>query len=125
MCQSVCESFEGVSVAMAFPRLYAAVVVLLLIGSLTIVGVVAVMTIGPRLAHGSNVQHVSGKIVNISGPDRDFTFQTAKGGLLKFQCRNQCRATAGHMQRHIAEKASTDVYYQQGPDNTLLAIDVD
>ncbi len=87
---------------MAFPRLYAAVAVVLLIGSLSIVGVLA-----------------------ITGPDRDFTFKTATGKLLQFQCRNQCRASAGHLQRHINEKANTDVYYLQGPGNTLLVIDVD
>jgi|SRR5450755_1189059 hypothetical protein len=115
----------GVSVEMAFPRLYAAVAVVLLIGALSLAGIVAVMTIGPKLAHGSSVQHVSGKVVSITGPDRDFTFRTAKGELLKFQCRNACRASSGHLQRHINEKANTDVYYQQGPGNTLLVIDVD
>jgi len=110
---------------MAFPRLYAAVAVVLLIGSLSIVGIVATMTLGPKLAHGSNVQHVSGKVLAITGPDRDFTFKTATGKLLQFQCRNQCRASAGHLQRHINEKANTDVYYLQGPGNLLLVIDVD
>jgi hypothetical protein len=110
---------------MAFPRLYAAVAVVLLIGSLSIAGIVAVMTIGPRLAHGSNVQHVSGKVLKITGPDRDFTFKTATGELLQFQCRHQCRASSGHLQRHINEKANTDVYFEQGPGNTLLALDVD
>ena len=115
----------GGSVEMAFPRLYAAVAVVLLIGALSLAGIVAVMTVGPRLAHGSSVQHVSGKVVSIIGPDRDFTLLMANKKLLKFQCRNTCRASRGHLQRHINEKANTDVYYQQGPGNTLLVIDVD
>jgi len=116
---------SGVGVAMAFPRTCAGLAVLLLIGLLSIAAIFAVMTFGPTLAHGTKVQHVNGKVLKIVRPDRDFTFKTAKGEILQFQCRNQCRASAGHLQRHINEKASTDVYFNQGPNNTLLVIDVD
>jgi hypothetical protein len=110
---------------MAFPRTFAAIAVLLLIGLLSIAAIFAVMTVGPALDHGNNAQHVNGKVMKVVGPDRDFTFMTAQGQLLQFQCRNQCRASSGHLQRHINEKANTDVYFHQGPDNTLLVIDVD
>jgi hypothetical protein len=110
---------------MAFPRMSAAIVVLLLIGVVSIVGIFAVMTIGPAMAHGTSVQHVNGKILQMTGPDRDFIFMTAEGKQLQFECRATCRASAGHLERHIIEKAKTDVYFQTGPNNTLLAIDVD
>jgi hypothetical protein len=110
---------------MAFPRMYAAMVVMLLIGVVSVVGIFAVMTIGPAMAHGTAVQHMNGKIVQITGPDRDFILMTPQGKRLQFECRTTCRAAAGHLERHIIEKANTDVYFQPGPNNTLLVIDVD
>lgn len=110
---------------MAFPRMSAAVVVLLLIGVVSIIGIFAVMTIGPAMAHGTSVQHINGKILQITGPDRDFILETSKGERLQFECRATCRASAGHLERHIIEKANTDVYFKPGPNNTLLVIDVD
>ncbi len=110
---------------MAFPRMSAAVAVLLLIGIVSIAGIFAVMTIGPALAHGTSVQHMNGKIVQMTGPDRDFILRTPEGTGFHFECRATCRASAGHLERHLIEKANTDVYFQTGPNNTLLAIDVD
>jgi hypothetical protein len=110
---------------MAFPRMSAVMAVLLLIGVVSIAAIFAVMTIGPGLAHGTSVQHISGKIVQITGPDRDFILMTAEGKRMAFQCRTTCRASTGHLERHIIEKANTDVYFRPGPNNTLLAIDVD
>ena len=110
---------------MVFPRMSAAIAVVILIGVVSIIGVFAVMTIGPALAHGTSVQHVNGKIVQITGPDRDFILKTSKGDLLHFECRATCRASAGHLERHEIEKANTDIYFKAGPNNTLLAIDVD
>ncbi len=110
---------------MAFPRMYAAMAVLLLIGVVSVVAIFAVMTIGPAMAHGTSVQHMNGKIVQMTGPDRDFILKTSNGKLYQFECRTTCRASAGHLERHIIEKAGTDVYFQPGPNNTLLVIDVD
>ena len=31
----------------------------------------------------------------------------------------------GHMQRHLREHAYTDVYFVQGPNNSLMALNVD
>jgi len=42
------------------------------------------MTSGPKLAHGSNGQHVNGKVLTITGPDRDFTFKTARESYCSF-----------------------------------------
>lgn len=109
---------------MGFPRIIAAIVVLLLIGCIALAGIGATMWLGPILAHGTNVEHQGGKIVRIlSG--RDFVFVTDHGKVMDFECRTQCRASLGHMQRHLNEKAHTDVYYMQGPQNALLVIDVD
>lgn len=110
---------------MAFPRMSAAIVVMLLIGIVSIMGIFVVMTVGPALAHGTSVQHMNGKILQITGPDRDFILMTPDGKRVPFECRTTCRASAGHLERHIIEKANTDVYFKPGPDNTLLVIDVD
>ncbi len=102
----------------------AAVIVLLLIGCLAIVGIGLVNWVGPILAHGTHVQHEGGKILTIES-GKDFIFLTDHGQRMNFECRSQCRASLGHMQRHVKEKAHTDVYYLPGPDSTLMVIDVD
>jgi hypothetical protein len=107
-----------------FPRVAAAIFVFLLIGSLSLVCVGAVALIGPMFTHGDNVAHADGKIVSI-GPDRDFVLETANSQHLVFQCTDQCRASLGHMQRHLREHAHTDVYYVQGPNNSLMVLNVD
>lgn len=107
-----------------FPRVAAAIFVCLLIGSLTLACVGAVALIGPVFSHGDNVGHVDGQIVSI-GPVRDFVLETASGHHFVFQCTDQCRASLGHMQRHLREHAHTDVYYVQGPNNSLMALNVD
>ncbi|MBV9710841.1 MAG: hypothetical protein JO011_08015 [Ktedonobacteraceae bacterium] len=110
---------------MAFPRMSAALFVMLLIGVVSLAAIFAVMTLGPAMAHGTSVQHVNGKILQMTGSDRDFILMTPEGTRLQFECRATCRASAGHLDRHIIEKANTDVYFQPGPNNTLLVIDVD
>jgi hypothetical protein len=107
-----------------FPRIAAAICVLLLIGSLALVSVGGVALLGPMFAHGDDVVHAQGKIVAI-GPGMNFMLQTATGQRLNFQCSNQCRASLGHMQRHLREHALTDVYYIQGPDRSLMVLNVD
>lgn len=107
-----------------FPRIAAAICVLLLIGSLALVSVGGVALLGPMFTHGDDVAHAQGKIVAI-GPGMNFMLQTATGQRLDFQCSNQCRASLGHMQRHLREHALTDVYYIQGPDRNLMVLNVD
>ena len=107
-----------------FPRIAAAIFVCLLISSIALACVGAVALIGPMFAHGDNVAHTDGKIISI-GPGRDFVLETASGQRFAFQCVDQCRASLGHMQRHLREHAQTDVYFVQGPKNSLMALNVD
>jgi hypothetical protein len=107
-----------------FPRIAAAIFVCLLIGSISLACVGAVALIGPMLSHGDNVAHIDGKIVSI-GPGRDFVLETGSGHRFDFQCMVQCRASLEHMQRHLREHAHTDVYFIQGQDNSLMALNVD
>ena len=107
-----------------FPRIAAAIFVCLLIGSISLAIVGAVALIGPMYSHGNNVVHADGKIVAI-GPGRDFVLETASGRRFVFMCTVECRASLGHMQRHLREQAHTDVYFIQGPNNSLMALNVD
>jgi hypothetical protein len=107
-----------------FPRIAAAIFVCLLIGSISLALVGAVVLIGPMFSHGDNVAHADGKIVSV-GPGRDFVLETANGHRFVFQCTVECRASLGHMQRHLREHAHTDVYFVQGPNNSLMALNVD
>jgi hypothetical protein len=107
-----------------FPRIAAAIFVCLLIGSISLACVGAVALIGPIFTHGDNVVHTDGKIVSI-GPGRDFVLETASGRRIVFECADQCRASLGHMQRHLREHALTDVYFVQGSNDSLMALNVD
>ena len=118
------EDVSHAPVPSIFPRLAAALVVVVLIGSVALASVGAVAWFGPTLAHGSEVEHAAGTIVAI-GPGKDFVLLTAQGQRLSFWCAEQCRASLGHMQRHQREHAHTDVYYLPGPGKSLMALDVD
>lgn len=111
-------------IASLLPRVAALICVVLLIGSIAIASIGAVALFGPVLAHGNNAEHAAGQIVAI-GPGDDFVLKTANGQSMAFQCAAQCRASLGHLQRHLREHAHTDVYYIQGPGNALMVLDVD
>lgn len=99
--------------------------VVLLIGGISLSCILGIAFIGPALGHGTNVSHASGKITSI-GPGKNFVLVTSTGQHLSFRCGDtECRASLGHMQRHLREHANTDVYYILGPDKTLMALDVD
>jgi hypothetical protein len=111
-------------IASLMPRVAALACVVVLIGSIALAGIGVVALFGPVLAHGNNTEHAAGQIVAI-GPGEDFVLKTASGTTMAFQCGAQCRASLGHLQRHLLEHAHTDVYYIQGTGNTLMALDVD
>src|SRR5438105_2117030 len=114
---------------MIFPRITAAIFVLLLIGTLAAACVGGFALFAPMLTYGNVMEHADGKIVAV-GPGKDFVLKTATGASLHFQCDGSCHASLPHMQRHLHEGAHTDVYYMacRGPIDRapcLLAIDVD
>jgi hypothetical protein len=109
---------------MFFPRLGAAICVLVLIGGVAAVAIGGLLCTCSTMAYGSNVAHADGKIVKI-GPGKDFVLEAATKQKWYFQCRSDCRASLSHMQRHLREGAHTDVYYQQISPHDLMAIYVD
>ena len=108
-----------------FPRFLAALCVVLLVGVLSLVGMLGIAVLGPVLRHGENVEHASGTIYRQVGPGKNFLLRTETGQLLSFQCGGGCHASLAHLERHYSEHAHTDVYYIEGADQMLLALDVD
>jgi hypothetical protein len=105
-------------------RIKAVIFVFLLIGSLAVAGIAVAAWLGPMSAHGTNVMHVGGSVLQV-GPGRDFVFKTDNDKQMAFLCDTGCRASLRHLVRHVKEKAHTDVYYIQGPNHELLVMDVD
>jgi hypothetical protein len=106
------------------PRFLAALFVLFLIGVFGLASIFGVAILGPALSHGENVNHAAGQITML-GPGKNFVLLTATGQKMSFQCGNECHASLAHLQRHKNERAHTDVYYIEGPNHTLMALDVD
>ena len=109
---------------MTFPRITAAIFVLLLIGCFALVGIGSVALVGPGMTHSMMTDHDSGMIMAIR-PDMSFTLKTTNGKQMSFRCSDRCKAALSHMTRHESEKAHTDVYYVEEANNILLALDVD
>lgn len=110
---------------MAFPRITANVYTLLLIGCLALLAIGGVAFVGPLLAHGNNVGHDAGMIVEID-PNMDFVLKMANGQKVHFQCSERCLKSLPHMERHELIHANTDVYFVRGmANNILMAVDVD
>lgn len=108
-----------------FPRLMAVLCVAVLVGVFSLTGILGIALLGPMLSHGENVGHASGIIYLPVGPGKNFVLKTASGQLLHFQCGDSCRASLAHLLRHYNERAHTDVYYIEGMNHTLMALDVD
>jgi hypothetical protein len=108
-------------------RIKAAVIVIVLIGSITLGCMELLIVMEPAVASPRQTDHVNGlvKQVDQNTQGLNFEVQTSTGRVMKFTCEKGCRATLGHLQRHIREKAKTDVYYIEGPNNSLIALDVD
>lgn len=109
---------------MTFPRITAAVFVLLLIGCFALLAIGSVILVGPSMTHSATMDHDAGTIMAIR-PDMSFTLVTADGKQIIFQCSDRCRVALGHMRRHKFEKAHTDVYYVEDANKMYLALDVD
>ncbi len=109
---------------MTFPRITAAVFVLLLIGCFALVGIASVALVGPGMTHSTMTEHDAGTITAIRS-DMSFTLKTANGKQVIFQCLDHCKVAFSHIKRHVLEKAHTDVYYVEEANNIFLALDVD
>lgn len=108
-------------------RMKAAVIVIVLIGGITLGCMELLIVMEPAVTSVRYADHVNGLVKHVDQNAQGLTFelQTSTGHVMSFTCEKECRATLGHLQRHIREKAKTDVYYIDGPNNSLIALDVD
>jgi hypothetical protein len=113
---------------MTFTRMAATAFVVVLIGFLVYVVIAGVAWVGPTYMRDTrfagSMMHVAGKVVEV-GPGKNFELMTGTGKKMSFQCSANCDASLGHLQRHMKEKANTDVYYQVGADGIFVAMDAD
>jgi hypothetical protein len=119
---------------MLFSRFAAALTVFLLIICVALIAIGALIAIEPTLTYGYSatthdgavhaVEHSAGVIRSIN-PDHSFVLVTASGQLQTYECSQKCLTALNHIQRHINEKAHTDVYFVRASSTVLDAIDVD
>lgn len=107
----------------------AGICVLLLVGIAAVLALGITQVAGAQMTTGAT-QHAQGKIVSLTGSEKDFLLRVSDGHVLHFRCGNGCKASLAHIRRHITEKATTDVYYQalpgrQGGTPQLMALYVD
>ena len=105
-------------------KTHALCIVILFVASITLVIASSCVLSTSPLGAGDDVYYVQGKLVKVL-PDRDFVLQISAGAQLQFRCSISCRASLGHLLRHLREHASTDVYYERGADNVFFARYVD
>ena len=98
--------------------------VVMLIGCLSFASISLLDISVSPLSSEPTMSYAQGVLVTVS-PDRDFVLLTTQGMYLHFRCAIACRASLGHLQRHLREHASTDVYYEVSSQNILLAHYVD
>ena len=112
---------------MNIPRITAVLFLFLLIGGLSLLCIDTVNLMAPTHSYSNNVERVEGKIVQmgVSGSEIDFVLETVNKQFLHFQCASSCHASLWHVERHMREHATTDVYYVQGPQHSLQAVNVD
>lgn len=110
---------------MALSRVFAALLVTLMIGLLALISITVISRIGSTFIYGASAEHVAGTVLSV-GPERDFILRTTAGRTIHFQCRSQCNASLAHLQRHVRERALTDVYFTRSQDKrTMLVIYAD
>lgn len=117
-----------------YSRTTAFITVFLLIAVVGLAGVELVNLVGTTLDHGytavgndgitHQVEHSAGVIKTLK-PDNSFLLTEANGQVQSFQCSKKCLTELSHIQRHITEKAHTDIYFIRTSNNVLDAIDVD
>lgn len=107
-----------------FSRIAAALTVAAAFTLIIGITILVTLSVGTQITHGSMVAHQHGIVVSKSGVDNSLMFKTDSGQVIHFVCTQHCLAQLGHIQRHIQERAGTDVYYKQEND-TFVAVDVD
>jgi hypothetical protein len=108
----------------SFSRVAAICTIIAIFLLFSIAVLLGIQSIGVQITHGSEVEHEHGVILSKSDVNTNLIFQTDSGQIIHFACEQRCLTELEHIQRHIDEHASTDVYYKQ-ENNIFVAVDVD
>jgi hypothetical protein len=82
--------------------------------------------VGELVVRGSGSEHVQGVIVQVTyQTETRLRVRTNEGEELTFICQKRCLEQVQHIERHLTNGASTDVYFVHGVSNELIAVDVD
>ena len=110
---------------MSLNRVAAFFVALLLITVLSVVSIEVTMRIGSAITHNSNAMMNGGFIESFDQDGNGFTFKTDEGAIIHFACNAVCMQNKPHLERHVTEKAHTNVYYINAADGNLSIVDID
>jgi hypothetical protein len=106
------------------PRISAAILIFIFLAAISLV-VINASKWGEDIAmHGSAVEYQHGFVESL-GPGPIIVFKTETGAILHLQCTARCLTELHHVQRHITEKAPTDLYYIENASRNLVALDID
>jgi hypothetical protein len=109
---------------MISPRISAAIIIFVFLAAISLVVINGSSWAEGIAMHGSAVEHQHGKIESL-GPGSTIVFKTDAGAILDLQCSARCLTELHHVQRHITEKAPTDLYYTENASRNLVALDID
>jgi hypothetical protein len=108
----------------SFSRVAAAFTLIAVLIPIVVITILVTHSIGTQITHGNMVEHKHGIILSKSDLDNSLMFKIDSGQVMRFTCTERCLSQLEHIQRHIQERAPTDVYYKQ-ENNTFAAVDVD
>ena len=97
-----------------FPRVSAWLMTLILLGLATMGAVQGLHALEP--AAPERLDHVHGVITAIRGGDVFAVRVPGHAGVIWFRIARGAHISLAHLERHLHEQASTDVYYEDQPD---------
>ncbi|SRR5579875_1717922 len=106
------------------PRISAAIIIFVFLAAISLAVINGSSWAEGLAMHGNAVEHQHGKIESL-GPGPTIVFKTDAGAILNLQCSARCLTELHHVQRHITEKAPTDLYYIENSSRNLVALDID
>lgn len=110
---------------MSLTRVAALFGAFLLIIVLSVASIQITQWIGSAITHNSNAMMDGGFIESFDKDGNGFTFKTDEGVIMHFACNTSCVQDKPHLERHISEKAHTNIYYIRTADGNLNIVNID
>ena len=105
--------------AARFPRVTAWLMTLALVGLVTLCAVQGLRALEPGAP--AHLDHVQGTITAVHGGDVFAVRAPGRSRVIWFRVAHGAHISLAHLRRHLHERATTDVYYQDQPHEPLLA----